>query len=377
MRKSDLLSSILLAAFAVSCSGEANQDGYPARIDKEFTRLYCPDSDGVVSADGTISILLEDGSSLFMTGDCFIGDVVNGQRNPDDVMINNTLVHISPDYKYLGAHYGGTKENPQALFVPAEADTAKCHYWYWPGHGFQRGRTLYVYMSKFYQAEPGQWGFRYDGVDFIKMNLDDYSVISVEESYDGSNFAHWGHCVMLDDTNHNGTADSDEYYYIYGSKAVDMFSSQLCVSRSKFDESSDGFSGFEYFDGKSWMKDCNAAAACEGIDVSVSEQFSVFQYKDKYVLLTQSRGASEIYTFIADTPVGPWYNKTLLYVTDEQDKDKNLFTYNAMAHPQFVNGKEELLFNYNVNSYDASQIARDVNTYRPVFLRVPMKVILK
>ena len=122
-----------------------------------------------------------------------------------------------------------------------------------------------------------------------------------------------------------------------------------------------------------------AAAACGGLDISVSEQFSVFKYDDTYILLTQRRAqqAGDIYSFISDTPAGPWRNKRLLYITPEQNADPDLFTYNAMAHPQFINKEQELLICYNVNSYDLQKPFMDVNTYRPVFLRVPMDMILK
>ena len=63
--------------------------------------------------------------------------------------------------------------------------------------------------------------------------------------------------------------------------------------------------------------------------------------------------------------------------TPEQIEDPELFTYNAMAHPQFINDRGELLFCYNINSYNLQKPYLDVSTYRPVFLRVPMSVILE
>ena len=99
---------LLLAA----CGSNTPAEAPSARVDTRFTTLYSPDSNGVTGSDGTISIVLDDGSSLFMTGDCFLGEVVGGKRDFSYEMINNSLIHISPDYKYLGAYYGGTPEAP-------------------------------------------------------------------------------------------------------------------------------------------------------------------------------------------------------------------------------------------------------------------------
>lgn len=355
---------------AASCGTDTPVGTYPSRVDTDFTALYSRDSGGVTGADGTISILLDDGSSLFMTGDCFLGDVIDGKRDPELRIINNSLVHIAADGSYLGSYYGGTDEAPAALCTPLEAATSRQAWWYWPGHGFQRGNTLYLYMTKFYQEGEGQWGFRFGGTDFVRVDMRDYSVLSVEEIYDLDCPVHWGHCVLK----------RGDWYYVYGSRSdSENGPAHLCVSRAKFNEHTDRMGPYEYFDGNGWTSDSATVAACMGVDVSVSEQFSVFFCEGRYVLLTQRRGqqAGDIYTYIADTPVGPWYNKKLLYVTQEQDEDPDLFTYNAMAHPQFINDRDELLFCYNVNSYDLQKTYLDVSTYRPVFLRVPMRVILE
>ena len=242
---------------AMACGGNTPKEALTVRVDNEFTSLYMPDSCGVTSADGTISILLDDGSSLFMTGDCFVGNVVDGKRKPGEKMINNSLVHIGSDYRYLGSHYVGTPADPSSLCTPPEAATSSCAYWYWPGHGFQHGDILYCFMTKFYQGGEGQWGFVFDGTDIVQIDLKDYSVKSTEEIYDGKCPIHWGHCVMK----------ADSYYYIYGTRygtrtGAEYDPAQLYVSRTKFDETSGNLGAYEYFDGRGWSSDPAAAAAC-------------------------------------------------------------------------------------------------------------------
>ena len=109
----------------------------------------------------------------------------------------------------------------------------------------------------------------------------------------------------------------------------------------------------------------------------VSSQFNVFRLRDKYVLLTQNKrfNSGEIYTFISDSPCGPWRNKQLIFRTYEQDVP-NLFTYNAMAHPQFEKDGM-ILVSYNVNTGDFAQQFSDVTTYRPRFFWVEIDRILE
>ncbi len=74
--------SLPLLLAAASCGSNSPAESYPAHVDADFTAVYSPDKGGVTGSDGTISILLDDGTSLFMTGDCFLGEVVDGKRDP-------------------------------------------------------------------------------------------------------------------------------------------------------------------------------------------------------------------------------------------------------------------------------------------------------
>src|SRR5690606_13852328 len=137
------------------------------------------------------------------------------------------------------------------------------------------------------------------------------------------------------------------------------------------------YDSWEYFDGSDWSSNSADAVKMAGLaGVAISSQFNVFKLNGKYVLLTQEKqfGSGEIYTFIADNPQGPWYNKQLLYTTDEQHT-QGLFTYNAMAHPQFEKDGM-ILISYNVNTEDFEQQHDDVSTYRPRFLWVEIDKIL-
>ena len=85
--------------------------------------------------------------------------------------------------------------------------------------------------------------------------------------------------------------------------------------------------------------------------------------------------SNDIYSFVADSPTGPWRNKKLLYTAPEPAANDRLYTYNAMAHPQY-DRDGMLLISYCVNSKRPRDIWEDASIYRPWFLRVPYDLIL-
>ena len=115
--------------------------------------------------------------------------------------------------------------------------------------------------------------------------------------------------------------------------------------------------------------------------ISGSEQFSVFRIRDKYVLVVQEGGfmTREIVSYFSDSPYTGWKNRKVLCLTqlpEDVTSTANLFAYNSMAHPQFIeNG--ELLISTCINSFVVEDIFRDAGKYRPVFLRVPVSRIFE
>lgn len=362
-----IILGVMLAVF-ISCKQrkEGNTANLKVYKDEVFTNLFHKDSHGVTGADGTISVPLLDGSSLFMMGDSFLGEVVNKQRDSHTKMINNTFIIVNPEHTKVEAIYGGEHNEPNSFITSVDVGT-----YYWPGHGFVQDSIFHLFMSKFEKMTgiDDVWGFKYVGVDYFKYTVEGLKKISVKPfAFSRDKMIHWGHAVLKD----------GNYIYIYGSK-VDKDSIGVAhVCRTVLDDKNNlDFKKIEFFDGNNWSVQSEFCQPMCGTTSSISEQFSIFKYVDKYILLSQQRGirAGAIYTYISDTPQGPWRNKKMIYKTRESSLDPDLFTYNAMAHPQYIEN-DELLICYNINSLKVSRIFSNVNCYRPVFLRVPMKLIL-
>ena len=52
--------------------------------------------------------------------------------------------------------------------------------------------------------------------------------------------------------------------------------------------------------------------------------------------------------------------------------NENIFTYNALAHPQ-IQDERGILISYNTNSFKLEDHYKDASLYRPRFIRVNIK----
>lgn len=367
MKKRITLFSILIIVVAFGCQNQQKKDDKKPEVTKEahFNKLFRQDSGGLTGADGAISIPMPDGSSLFMMGDSFLGEVNNNQRDSTTKMINNTFIVVNPEQSDTKTLFQGQYDYPQSFVIP-ENDPGK---FYWPGHGFERDSVFHFFMSRFWTPGKGMWGFEFLSTAYFRYSWPDFKFLSAEPFKDSrEDSVHWGHAVL----------DNGDFIYIYGVRPDENkhFKAHVCRTVVKTDKLLD-LSKIEFFDGSGWMSDPTSTQSMEGTTSQISEQFSVFKYQNNYVLLSQDRNiyTGEIYTYTSDSPFGPWENKQLIYSTIENDKDKDIFTYNAVAHPEYIeNG--ELLVSYCVNALKFSKVFENVNNYRPVFLRVPMELIL-
>jgi len=319
-----------------------------------FNGLFRNDIAGWIAADATYSILLPDGRTLWLFGDTFIGEVDGVSILPGSKFIRNSAV-MQENYD-LATLYGGTGDAPDDFIKTNEPDST----WYWPEHGSVIGDTLRILVSKFRHADNGTSGFDFEqiGNDIVSLTWPGLGFIRIDpvKAYEINGVVYGDR--ILADTN---------FIYIYGRYTDTAFYNipYPHVARTSAGNFMDQ-SEWEYFDGSGWSAD--PADSRRINDFPVSQQYCVSTYRGKYILLTQNTLLSpDIYSFVSDSPVGPWENKTKIYTTPETGG--STFTYNAYAHPQF-NKDQELLVSYNVNG-DFWSVFSNVELYRPRFIRVP------
>ncbi|MCD8260476.1 MAG: DUF5005 domain-containing protein [Bacteroides sp.] len=230
------------------------------------------------------------------------------------------------------------------------------------------GDKLYIFQTLMYQGRDDMWGFMYETTHILEYNLPGLELNRITPvPFNGSTDIHYGMAVLND----------GDHTYIYAQ--VDIRNdldpiTEVLVARTT---TGDPYNNWHYYNGSGWSRDPSDTVKLEGLaSVPVSSQFNVFRLRDKYVLLTQKKtfNSGEIYTFIAESPTGPWRNKQLIFKTYEQDIP-HLFTYNAMAHPQFEK-EGMILVSYNVNTEVFAEQFSDVSTYRPRFFWVDIDKIM-
>ena len=363
--------SVAIAAMIVSSGFSCSKDNDRNKekeddtisLDGEIAKRIIHDDAGVTSGDGMYSILLPDGRSIFLMGDSFTGKVTAGARSTSDHMFRNTY-QIYDNGKVSAITTG----NDHSAAVPQDyPDERK---WYWPGHGFVAGNTLYIFQFLMYQATPGTWGFKYQETHALEYSLPDIKLIrDYRIPYNGTPEAMYGAAALYE----GGQVYVYAQYEKANSDPLNLVSQVLCARTTV--EGLD--SKWEYYTGSGWSDDSSKAVPLTGLSsVPVSSQFNVFKLRDKYILLTQHKmlGDGRIFTAVSDTPYGPWYNLSQIYKISGIT-NPHWYTYNAMAHPQFErDGK--ILVSFCVNTEDLSELFSNVESYRPRFFWYPVDKIL-
>ena len=354
------------------CCGEKNPNGEEVpeepqeetiSLDLLIAKQIIQDDAGVTAGDGMYSILLPDGRSIFLMGDSYTGKVTAGARSTSDHMFRNTYQVYDN-----GRVSAITSPGEHSAAVPVDYPDERR--WYWPGHGFVSGNTLYIFQLLMYQGAEGAWGFRYLETHVLEYSLPDIKLIrDYKVPYSGTSEAVYGAAALID--------GQQVYVFAQYEKAnsdpFNIVSQVLCARTTVADLDSK----WEYYTGSGWSADSKDAKPLEGLSaVPVSSQFNVFKLRGKYVLLTQHKmlGDGRIFTAVSDTPYGPWRNLKQIFKVPELASSK-WFTYNAMAHPQFErDGK--ILVSFCVNTENFSEQFTNVECYRPRFFWYPVEKIL-
>jgi hypothetical protein len=109
----------------------------------------------------------------------------------------------------------------------------------------------------------------------------------------------------------------------------------------------------------------------------ISNEYSVTPWRGRFLLVTHDTTdvfSPNIVGYVADSPTGPFTDKTLIYTTPETGPNgsygnPNIITYNSHIHLE-SSDSDRLLITYNVNTLNGEDHYRDVSIYRPRFVDV-------
>lgn len=331
--------------------------------DTVFTSYFYRTS-GWISGDVALSIPLNNNKSLWVFGDSHI----------DHFDAETKTVPCLFQARNAALEMGISTPEDQKTFIGKESyslfkHTKDDNYWFWPGPGLVNNDTVYVFQAMLHNTgEGGMWGFEaIDSLYIAKMHLPSMEVIDYIYLGTRANISF-----------NNSIINDGDYHLVYGIRD-NGFGNDLFVARFSNDNPQ---TKWEYFNGKDWSENIQDA---EKIFAEFTSSFYVFKWKNKYVLVTTEFSVDcdqgkEIYTYTSDTPYGPFENKKTVWTVDDTVNGHFPFFYMAMAHPEYDNGKNELLITYSINGYgqcfDMCIDGRmDPNHYRPKAIRVPYTLI--
>jgi hypothetical protein len=339
--------------------------GTAAYKDQAFTEFFRRTS-GWTSGDGAFSVPLSDGRALWLFGDSHIDDFdPKTQTTPCLFQVRNAgLVQdtngLSNAHTLIGAGAGS-----RTWFK----NSTNANEWFWPVCGFQEGKSVYVYLAALEKTpQGGMWGFKAQTHDyFAKLAFPALTPIAYVplQNFTGIGFG-------------QGFIKEGEHIYAYGGKRNGI-TSDVYVARFK---ASNPERDWAFWDGKAWsMNVTNAAPVARGASTSIH----ICKVKDQFLLTTSAFSVAcdqgkEIYMATSKKPNGPFSPLKKIYTVDDIYEGHYPFFYIAVAHPEFINEKNEILVTYSINGYEPCVSAcikgRAIpDHYRPKAIRVPLEEI--
>lgn len=353
MRNKILLIAMVVGLVSVGSSDASTSFASPrtATALNDTFHTYGDTGEGWTGGDSTYSVELPDGRTAWIFSDTFLGPISNEHgRSSSAPLIHNSIV--VEDNGVLSTRYSSTLLGPRALIEPVVNDGVS---FYWLGDGTVEGDKLRVFCLRFVVFG---WNFIQVATDIATFSLPQLALESIEPSPSGLPPTAAGAFVSYG----SAITETADYTYVYG---VEDLHSEKYLHLARI---STGVLGqWEYYTGSGWSSSPLASVRLlEGI----ANEFSVAESSGGFRLITSDHGiGKDIHAYTAPAPEGPWGARQTLYSTPETGG--NLITYNAKEHPQYSRDGTTVI-SYNVNSFDFSDLYRDVHIYRPRFVEVSL-----
>lgn len=335
--------------------------------DSTFDNLMVQNGPGWTGADGSYSLQLPDGNSLFLWSDSYIGSVDPNTRLRSSALFqaHNSLTIWNPA---TGSYTTvGYPPDTNSYFQPKnKAD------WYWVGGPLLVEPSPGVYRIVVMLTEWNS-SLQYLGTSVATLSYPSLSIVSIDPVSNSSTAIEWGSWLL----------QAGGYTYIYGLKDPGNDNKQPYVARVKTLANLTNSNLWQYWNaGKNaWMAGESNATRLSGV-TAITGEYTVSQFTygaGAFYLLIGMDPQNPPYplwqnidTYYSCSPQGPWSQKTVVYSTPEAGapgcKAGTLITYNAKAHPEFTNSSG-ILLSYNVNANNSSDLVC-ANDYIPRWVRI-------
>ncbi|MBB1257745.1 DUF4185 domain-containing protein [Streptomyces alkaliterrae] len=392
-----LLAFLVLAALVLLVPGgePPEEDCRPLRVSdwrpenaltEEFARYGDDNSrlDDWTGGDGSRSLPLPDGRTLWLSADTFLDEVQEGRsRDPESVWVRNAGLVMSRDGRLERTLLG---DGPRAWF-PGLATADGREVWRWPLAGVVEPRTPgsaeQVVRVLLWQREAGQepWTFGVPrATEVATVSLPDLRVESIEPILDPADADPAARVLY-------GTAAVPEgrWTYVFGAdeRTAHGRASTAHVARVPAGALADP-AAWRYWDGERWQTSAARSAPMalgRTAERGATNTYTVARHGGTWLLLTtdaggpDGRGLTTVTSYWACGPQGPWHGPHDVLVPPlPPGSDGRALAYNPQAHPSFGDGGG-LVLGYDVNvPQEVAAVHRDVALYRPRFVRLDLSV---
>lgn len=318
-------------------------DDYSAKFDR---------TEGWTGADGTYSVALPSGDTLWLFSDTFWGGVApDGRRAPGTRFINNSVAVQSPSGE-ISFHHGGKGSEPGAVFTPPDGRG-----WFWLHDAVvQDSGEVTVMLGQFEKTGEDALDFKNVGAWLADLEMTESGprVSGYQKLPDFGEDVFYGACVM----------EEEAQLYLYGVRDKGAVKESVLARVEKSSLSDPN--RWEFFDGEGWTKESSEARPIVG---DVSNEYSVHRAKSGDYVMTSQGGffSPRVEIRRAPSPEGPWSEAVTVWSAPEQNSTD--IAYNAKAHPE-LSDESGLLVSYNMNTLDWERNLSDADIYRPRFIRV-------
>ena len=306
-------------------------------------------SQGSVAFDQGSSIPLtwgpNNGKVLWVTEDSFDGVRLTDNGNlmcgffqyNNSIMIQPSLTDWNPDNTPNMTIANSRHGRPRQIM-----DNQPGTDWSWPGVGIEVGDKVYVY-----NGEGSGLGITNQSLYELTQNAGTLWEVKRTTPEGLSNQTDIGYATGM-------VKPGDGYVYAYGSKGVFFNAANVFVAR--FPESNP--QDWTFWNGTAWTKTRTSA---ESARVGSSQQNVTVSYLNgKYIMMQLDLGwfcdpdKHNIYISTATSPTGPFTQPKYVFTIEDRYRGHLNRYYTPMIHPQFDNGKKELLVTYSVNFNDCN-----------------------
>jgi hypothetical protein len=326
--------------------------------------------DGWIGADGAYSVLVGPNRVLWLFSDTWVGKVRDGKRTDATIVNNSLALQEGFDPATAKVEYWIRRDaagKPEAFLKPDDGRG-----WFWLHAGALVEGKLYLFLLQIERtAGTGVFSFKQIGEWLgIVDNPNDHPWRwrIRQKKLPFAVFTEARHVAF-------GAATLVEggELFVYGTQVTPgrRNESELVIAKVNVRQVED-FSAWSFWYQGTWQRD---PTRLDALVPGMAAEFSVHRQpgQNECTLVYTERGLSpRILRRTAPTPTGPWTSSVVLYTCPEMQRDKNLFTYAAKAHPE-ISPSGRLLVTYVVNSLDFWQVARDASLYWPRFVSVPAK----